>query len=143
MNMIDKAKEMKVKSNLEIPASAKMTGIMNSNPFHVLLFVELDNKAKNVGINLGKEVMENNLVEDARRKNFLLAPAQYLLLLNIMMMWRTNMGWRIFGHMYLGNRPSPIICGSLTAGKSNRYRCTPRSCLNDIFVLFEKVITRK
>jgi hypothetical protein len=68
-----------------------MTGIMNSNPFHVLLFVELDNKAKNVGINLGKEVMENNLVEDARRKNFLLAPAQYLLLLNIMMMWRTSM----------------------------------------------------
>jgi hypothetical protein len=65
-NMMDKEKKMKMKSNPEILASAKMAGIMNYNPFHVLQFDELDTMAKNVGINLGKDVMQNNLIDDAR-----------------------------------------------------------------------------
>jgi hypothetical protein len=64
--MIDKANEMKMKSNLEISASAKMAGIMNSNPFHVLHVDDLDDMAKNVGTNLGKEIIQGNLVDNAR-----------------------------------------------------------------------------
>ena len=44
---MDKAKELKKVSNLEIP---KMKGIMSSNPFYVLPIHELDNIADDVGV---------------------------------------------------------------------------------------------
>jgi hypothetical protein len=34
--MMEKTMDIKMKSNLEFPTSAKMAGIMNYNPFHVL-----------------------------------------------------------------------------------------------------------
>jgi hypothetical protein len=52
-NMMDKAMELEKKNNLEFPASKKMAGIMNSNPFHVLQINELDSMARNVLVILG------------------------------------------------------------------------------------------
>jgi hypothetical protein len=48
-NIMEKAQEMKKINNLEIP---RMKGMMSSNPFNVLQYVDLDNAAKIVGVNI-------------------------------------------------------------------------------------------
>jgi hypothetical protein len=54
-NIMEKAKERKRKTNLEIP---KMKGMMCSNPFTVLPIHELDARADKVGISIIEEFVE-------------------------------------------------------------------------------------
>jgi hypothetical protein len=57
MKIMDKAKEMKKKINLEIPASKKLSGIMKSNPFTLLQFDYLGDMASTVGVKIGASVL--------------------------------------------------------------------------------------
>jgi hypothetical protein len=57
MKIMDKAKEMKKKINLEIPASKKLLGIMKSNPFTLLQFDSLGDMASTVGVKIGSSIL--------------------------------------------------------------------------------------
>jgi hypothetical protein len=63
-NVMDKAKELKKKINLEIPASKKLSGIMKENPFNILHFYTLESMASDVGVKIDNLVRDSS-VEDA------------------------------------------------------------------------------
>ena len=50
-NVLEKAKESKMRSNLEIP-SKRFAGIINANPFNILQSNELEMMARKVGIDI-------------------------------------------------------------------------------------------
>jgi hypothetical protein len=58
---MDKAKELKKKINLEMPASKKLSGIMKSNPFNLLQFDSLGDMASTVGVKIGSSILASVL----------------------------------------------------------------------------------
>jgi hypothetical protein len=61
MKIMDKAKELKKKINLELPASKKFSGIMSSNPFNILQFDSLGEMASSVGVKIGSSILDSSL----------------------------------------------------------------------------------
>jgi hypothetical protein len=61
MKIMDKAKELKKKINLELPASKKLSGIMSSNPFNILQFDSLGEMASSVGVKIGSSILDSSL----------------------------------------------------------------------------------
>jgi hypothetical protein len=66
---MDKAKEMKKKINLEIPASKKLSGIMKSNPFNLLHFDSLGDMASTVGVKIGSSILASAVDESGEVEN--------------------------------------------------------------------------
>jgi hypothetical protein len=64
VKIMDKAKELKKKINLEIPASKKLSGIMKSNPFNLLQFDALGDMASTVGVKIGSSILDS-VVDDS------------------------------------------------------------------------------
>jgi hypothetical protein len=60
MKIMDKAKELKKKTNLELPASKKLSGIMRSNPFNLLQFDSLGEMASSVGVKIGSSILDSS-----------------------------------------------------------------------------------
>jgi hypothetical protein len=58
---MDKAKELKKKTNLELPASKKLSGIMRSNPFNLLQFDSLGDMASTIGVKIGSSILDSSL----------------------------------------------------------------------------------
>jgi hypothetical protein len=69
MKIMDKAKEMKKKINLEIPASKKLSGIMKSNPFNLLHFDSLGDMASTVGVKIGSSILDSVVDDNAEAEN--------------------------------------------------------------------------
>jgi hypothetical protein len=61
MKIMDKAKELKKKINLEMSASKKLSGIMKSNPFNLLQFDSLGDMASTVGVKIGSSILASVL----------------------------------------------------------------------------------
>jgi hypothetical protein len=61
MKIMDKAKELKKKISLEMPASKKPSGIMKSNPFNLLHFDSLGDMASTVGFRIGSAILDSEL----------------------------------------------------------------------------------
>jgi hypothetical protein len=61
MKIMDKARELKKKINLEMPASKKLSGIMRSNPFNLLQFDSLSDMASTVGVKIGSSILDSSL----------------------------------------------------------------------------------
>jgi hypothetical protein len=61
MKIMDKAKELKKKINLEMLASKKLSGIMKSNPFNLLQFDSLGDMASTVGVKIGSSILDSVL----------------------------------------------------------------------------------
>jgi hypothetical protein len=61
MKIMDNAKELKKKTNLEMPASKKLSGIMRSNPFNLLQFDSLGDMASTVGVKIGSSILSSSL----------------------------------------------------------------------------------
>jgi hypothetical protein len=58
---MDKAKELKKKTNLEVPASKKLSGIMRSNPFNLLQVDTLGCMANSVGVRIGNSILDSSI----------------------------------------------------------------------------------
>jgi hypothetical protein len=69
MKIMDKAKEMKKKINLEIPASKKLSGIMKSNPFTLLQFDSLGDMASTVGVKIGSSILTSVVDDNVEDEN--------------------------------------------------------------------------
>jgi hypothetical protein len=69
MKIMDKAKELKKKINLEMPASKKMSGIMKSNPFNLLQFDSLGDMASTVGVRIGSSILDSGLDDSETIRN--------------------------------------------------------------------------
>jgi hypothetical protein len=61
MKIVDKAKELKKKTNLEMSASKKLSGIMKSNPLSLLQFDSLGDMASTVGVKIGSSILNSSL----------------------------------------------------------------------------------
>jgi hypothetical protein len=61
VKIMDKAKKLKKKTNLEVPASKKLSGIMRSNPFNLLQVDTLGCMANSVGVRIGNSILDSSI----------------------------------------------------------------------------------